>query len=224
MSTTKRGKNWKKAIVSGAEVKRHSLKPETHYIHVDSDILFSGGWAPEHIEIEKILIRRTGDSIIAAVDENGYYHTNALIYGIPVESSDDISLFYLTAILNSKLINYYYRQTTMKEGRTLPQVEVDTLKNLPIVYFSLIREDDNLISPDSSIEEYYRKENYEKIKDLVNNLFLSQEERKKVSSVIEKHRHVYGLVIFLAKNIKKYKSIRQKCLSAFWGDLERNLT
>ena len=31
-------------------------------------------------------------------------------------------------------MNFYYQQTTMKRGRTFPQVEIDTINQLPIKY------------------------------------------------------------------------------------------
>lgn len=126
------GPNWKKAIVSSAEIHRHSISPERHFVHVDPELLFSGGWDPDHIEQDKILIRRTGDSLICVVDVDGFYHTNALIYGVRTVQAERWSLFTLSSILNSKIMNLYYQLTTLKTGRTLPQVEIDTLKHLPI--------------------------------------------------------------------------------------------
>jgi type I restriction-modification system DNA methylase subunit len=126
------GPSWKKAIVSSAEIHRHLICPERHFVHVDPDLLFSGGWDPDHIEQDKILIRRTGDSLICVVDVDGFYHTNALIYGVPTAQAERWSLFTLSSILNSRIMNFYYQRTTLKTGRTLPQVEIDTLKHLPI--------------------------------------------------------------------------------------------
>jgi len=126
------GHEWKKAVVSSSEVGRYSLLPEGHFIWINPDLLFSGGWDSRHIEQPKLLVRRTGDAIVSAVDVRGYYHTNALIYGIPTGQDRSWDLFALCSILNSRLLNFYYQSTTMKQGRTFPQVEIDTLSHLPI--------------------------------------------------------------------------------------------
>jgi type I restriction-modification system DNA methylase subunit len=132
VAKTRLGPDWRKAIASSGEIGRHSIAPERHFIRVDPEILFSGGWDPQHIEQDKVLIRRTGDALISVVDVEGYYHTNALIYGVPTTPRGTWSLFALSSVLNSRLMNFYYQQTTMKVGRALPQVEIDTLEHLPI--------------------------------------------------------------------------------------------
>jgi hypothetical protein len=126
---------WKKGLVESNQVTRFHLDYRGDYIQVNPELLYSGGWDREKIEVQKILIRRTGDSIIACVDEDGYYHTNALIYGNLNDSKDPHVLRMLVGVLNSRLFTYYYRAVTSKEGRTFPQVEIDSLEelNLPIL-------------------------------------------------------------------------------------------
>ena len=55
----KLGPDWRKAIVSSGEIGRHSITPEHHFIHVDPEILFSGGWDPQHIEQDKLYKTKT---------------------------------------------------------------------------------------------------------------------------------------------------------------------
>ena len=74
--------------------------PDENYIRVKSEILFSGGWDPTEIEYDKILIRRTGENIISTLDTEKYYHTNALIYGTPLQKPSQIHLGYLVCFIN----------------------------------------------------------------------------------------------------------------------------
>jgi type I restriction-modification system DNA methylase subunit len=128
----KKGPSWKRAIVSSSEVHRFLLDPDTAFILVQPELLFSGGWDPKEVEQPKILVRRTGDRLICAVDSEGFYHTNALIYGTSTGLHPQYSLQYLAAVLNSRLMDWAYKTQSMTEGRTLPQVEIDFVHTLPI--------------------------------------------------------------------------------------------
>lgn len=55
---------------------------------------------------EKILIRQTGDSLIATFDK-GNVSNNTLHSIYPLETNKSVSLYYLLGILNSKLLNWY---------------------------------------------------------------------------------------------------------------------
>jgi hypothetical protein len=72
---------------------------------------------------------------VAAVDDDHLYHTNTLLYLIPKPNvSPPMSLHTLCAIMNSNPFNRYYRLISLKENRTLPQVEVDMVHNLPVKF------------------------------------------------------------------------------------------
>ena len=141
ISNKNEGKNWVKGLIHSNEINRFSLNYEGNFILIDKNLLFSGGWDKSLIEQEKILIRRTGDKLIATIDNSGLYHTNALIYGVKKGQCD---LRTILALLNSDLVNFYYRQTTMKAGRLFPQVEIDTINQLPI---KQSKQSDQLIIP-----------------------------------------------------------------------------
>jgi len=128
---------WKRGLISGNAVQPFSIGYQNNYIHINSELLYSGGFDPVHITQEKIILRRTGDRLIGAVDASGLYHTNTLLYLIPNSDSNPKrsffpSLYALCAVLNSDIFNRYYRIISLKAHRTLPQVEIDMLKELPI--------------------------------------------------------------------------------------------
>jgi len=130
-------KRWKKGLVESNQVTPFNVDYRDDFIVIDPNLLYSGGWDALSIESPKMLIRRTGDLVIAAVDTCGYYHTNALIYGrpLPLEATYEervLTLWVLSAILNSQLFAGYYRTVTGKKGRTFPQVEIDNLGELSI--------------------------------------------------------------------------------------------
>jgi adenine-specific DNA-methyltransferase len=101
-----------------------------HYLHIDSDLLFAGGWDPSIVERPKIMIRQTGDSIIAAVDYDRLYHLNNTHSLAPIGAS--VSLLYLCAVLNSRLMNRYYHLISLEKGRAMAQTDIETVDLIPI--------------------------------------------------------------------------------------------
>ena len=132
-SRMKKNHYWKRGLISGNSVVPYFIHYQGHFIMIKPEMLFSGGFNASQIEQEKIILRRTGDRLIAAVDMDGFYHSNTLLYLIPKKDVvSPISLYALCTILNSAIFNRYYQLITLKEGRTLPQVEIDTLDELPL--------------------------------------------------------------------------------------------
>lgn len=79
----------------------------------------------------KIILRQTGDSIIAAIDNIGYYSidsTNVII----LKPQHYNIINYLLAILNSKLVNFYYQEISQENGRVLAQVKPIRIKGIPV--------------------------------------------------------------------------------------------
>ncbi len=81
---------------------------------------------------KKIFVRQTGDSLIATYDE-GNVSNNTLHSIYPIESNNDVSLYYLLGLINSKLLNWYYQIVNYQEiGKTMAEVKGTYIKKLPI--------------------------------------------------------------------------------------------
>ena len=130
VSESKRGKNWQRGLISGGQIQRYSLKYEGHFINIDPELLWAGGWDPKLVSSKKLLLRKTGDSLIATYDDKGYYHLDNS-HSI-VLANTDFNLKYILAILNSKLMNHYYHLISLELGRTLAQTDIETIEQLPI--------------------------------------------------------------------------------------------
>jgi len=80
---------------------------------------------------EKIVIRQTGDSLIATIDTEQFVVRDNL-YTI-VSRSNQIKLRYVLGLLNSKLMNWYYQNILNPEqGEALAQVKRGHLARLPV--------------------------------------------------------------------------------------------
>jgi len=124
---------YQKGLVSGGQLLRFKIEYEGDWINIDPKILNSGGWDYEIIHNPKILIRQTGDSLIASIDKNGYYHLNN-VHSFAPNKDSDLDLRYVLGILNSILMNYYYQKTTLEVDRPMAQTDIETIESLPIKY------------------------------------------------------------------------------------------
>lgn len=85
-------------------------------------------------EDEKIIFRQTSDTIICSYDNDNYYTMNTvLIYKTKQEYKQEYPYKFLLAILNSKLINYIYKQLTQEENRVFAEVKPVNVRKLPII-------------------------------------------------------------------------------------------
>ena len=100
--------------------------------NIDPKLLASGGFDPKVELNDKLLIRQTGDSLIATIDCEKLYHLNNIHAIAPIEPVNTDGLKYILAILNSKLMNHYYHLISLEFGRAMAQTDIETLELLPI--------------------------------------------------------------------------------------------
>ena len=79
----------------------------------------------------KILVRQTGDSIIATVDSDRHYHQKSLLSVLP---KDGISAYLLCAILNHPETTKIYQGMTMQSGKVFSQVKKNFLEQIPMLW------------------------------------------------------------------------------------------
>lgn len=118
-----------KQYIVGKDITRYSIVPK------EPCYLKYGIWLAEPrpaapFERVKIVCRQTSDCIVAAVDTSFYYNLNN-VYNIEI-TKDTISIYYIIAILNSKLLKYAYFKIVGEKGRTFAEVKKVNLDRLPI--------------------------------------------------------------------------------------------
>jgi len=129
ISKEKKGQDWYSGLLSGGEIERYVVNNEGNYILFDTKILKSGFKEAKYFE-PKILLRQTGDSLIAAYDDKNLLCLNNLHVGNLKNRKGNIK--YILALLNSNLLNYYYHLISLETGRTMAQIDIETLEELPI--------------------------------------------------------------------------------------------
>ncbi|NFV12319.1 restriction endonuclease [Clostridium sporogenes] len=78
----------------------------------------------------KILVRKTGNEIIAAYDKEGVIIEQSL-YGI-IDLKESFSYKYILGILNSQLMNWYYKNYLITNKESTPQIKKYRLDKIPI--------------------------------------------------------------------------------------------
>lgn len=80
---------------------------------------------------EKILVRKTGNKIIASIDKKMYYYEQSL-FGFSLNNFK-YSIKLLLAILNSNLSSFLLKENAFSKKDTFPQVRLHWLKEFPII-------------------------------------------------------------------------------------------
>ena len=113
--------NCRKLIFGRNEISRYRLFWNGKRVNYDKNIInkangeYAGLGKPEYFEKPKIVVRRTGDYILGALDEDGYYFSNNVFVCIPKQDLI-LSMKYVLGILNSKLATWFYRTVQPRKG------------------------------------------------------------------------------------------------------------
>lgn len=82
-------------------------------------------------EQEKLVVRRTGDRITAAVEPHGRFASNNFFVVIPC-GEHALSLYGLCALLNSSFMTWLFRTVEPRKGRAFAEVKIKHLVEFPI--------------------------------------------------------------------------------------------
>lgn len=88
----------------------------------------------------KIVMRQTGDGLVAAIDLHQYLCLNNMHVLVPKET--DISPLYTLGVLNSRLLNWYYRTLNPEVGEALAEVKKANVAKLPVYAVDLSNYED----------------------------------------------------------------------------------
>jgi len=80
---------------------------------------------------EKIFMRQTGDSLIGTLDTKQFLCLNNMHVLVPKETTNPDAKYFL-AIINSKLLNWYYQTLNPEKGEALAEVKKSNVAQLPM--------------------------------------------------------------------------------------------
>lgn len=117
-------------VYKGENIERYFCKSHYYYNLIDENIKGGTKNLKKLKKKEKILVRKTGKEIVAAYDLNGFPIEQSL-YGI-INVNEEFNYKYILAILNSKLINWYYKNFLITNKNSTPQIKKYRLNSIPI--------------------------------------------------------------------------------------------
>ncbi len=81
----------------------------------------------------KVLLRKTGIDLIATFDDSGVFPEQSLYFIYADEDKTKEDFFFLTGLLNSKLMNVYYRNFAITNRDATPQLKKVDLDKFPVI-------------------------------------------------------------------------------------------
>ncbi len=119
-------------LVRGRNFHRYSLQFEkdSKYVEYRRELLHRAREERLFLSPRKIIIRQTGDSVVATIDENKLYAWKSVFVLLTDERIYHLN--FLLALLNSKVIDFYYQKLVGEGGRAFAQVKGVNLNLLPI--------------------------------------------------------------------------------------------
>ena len=161
LSNTKHNNNYRKYL-QGKHIGRFEIKPKELYINFKKDELHSNTNENVYLQSEKILVRKTGNRLIAAID-NKQYFTDQSIYNLYRKIGIDVNLTIVTGLLNSKLLDFYFNKKMITNPDVFPYIKGIHLKRLPLKFPKCKKNESNLISLITTIQQ---KKNTKKIQKM----------------------------------------------------------
>ncbi len=131
------GRKGRRMLMRGDELGPFSVKWGGWHVRYDPGLIdrrrgeYAGLGREEDLGRPKVLIRRTGDRLVAAYDRDGLYPSNNFFYCLPLHP-DAHRPELLVALFNSDLLSSYLRLVHPIAGRTFAEIKVNHLKALPV--------------------------------------------------------------------------------------------
>ena len=124
-----------KKYLQGKHIAPYQIVFKSVYINFIPELLHSNTDQSVYEQKEKILVRKTGNILMASLDREQYY-TDQSLYNLYLKPNKRYSNRVLLAILNSKLLNYYYNKKLITNADVFPYIKGVHLKMFPLPHLS----------------------------------------------------------------------------------------
>jgi len=129
-------------LMRGSLMAKYTIRWDNNYYISYGDWLAEPRYSSSPDAAEKLIIRQTGDSLVATLDTKQFVIRDNL-YSIVKKDNSTTSLKYILALLNSSLMNFYYQFAINPEiGEVLAQVKRAHLARLPIRQIDFVNPSD----------------------------------------------------------------------------------
>lgn len=133
-------------VVKGENIKRYSMDGEFYFEFKKQNIT---GRTTDKRKLgakPKILLRKTGNKLMATYDDSGIFPEQSLYFVYEIDSQ--LSWRYLLGLLNSSLMQFYFVSKSLTNAESIAQVKKIDLDELPILVPDLQFDSDRLLFED----------------------------------------------------------------------------
>lgn len=122
--------NKRDRVVVGRDLDKYIIGNENRHFNANDVKIFGGTKSIEkHKNCPKILLRKTGDNIVAAIDECGIFAEQSVYLIIPYEN---YNVFNLLGQIQSELCNFYFKEALITNPKAYPYIQHYDAERLPI--------------------------------------------------------------------------------------------
>ena len=129
-------------LLDGRNINKYSINWDGVYLDYNLNRIHSCKRKDIFESEEKLFFRRVSKDLIFTYDNEQYFALNTIVV-VNLKNHKDISLRYLLAILNSKLLTYLYQNKFKSTKTVFSEIQARSVKELPIA------------QPDKSIVEIF---------------------------------------------------------------------
>lgn len=122
-------------IIKGDCIGRYAIKSQYWFQFVPSNITGRTTDKTKLGATPKILLRKTGNSLIATIDTSGKFPEQSLYFLF--NNKTPLNFKYLLGLLNSKLLNFYFTTSAITNRNSIAQLKKVDLDQFPIKYLDL---------------------------------------------------------------------------------------
>ncbi|MDW8799792.1 N-6 DNA methylase [Clostridium sp. A1-XYC3] len=117
-------------IALGRDLGKYTIENNDRYCYLQGMSVFGGTKKIEkHRKNPKILLRKTGSSIVASLDKEGTFAEQSVYMIIPFEEDD---VYNLLGQIQSKLSNFYFIKALITNPEAYPYIQHYDLERIPI--------------------------------------------------------------------------------------------
>lgn len=196
-------------IAVGRDLEKYVLENENRYCCTDKLQIFGGTKNLEkHYMHPKILLRKTGNSIIASLDTEGILVEQSVYMVIPYDSS---KVYALLGQIQSNLCNFYFKESLITNPHTYPYIQHYDVERIPInlkilddKYSNLIRKiiDVKNKIKDIKFDRFIKNNSYDKIIYLYKK---NKEEEKKLKFKLQNYINESNELIYSSYDLKEHE-------------------
>jgi len=118
-------------LLDGRNIQKYSINWDNVYLDYDVNKIHSCKTKDIFLAKEKLFFRRVSANLIFSYDNEQFFALNTLVV-VTLKSNVNISIKYLLAILNSKLINYVYVNKFKSTKTVFSEIQARSVGELPI--------------------------------------------------------------------------------------------